>query len=103
MSLDPNILTNNKSGFDSRNVNKSKLKYIRFHEETALSKQMLRLEKKLLLELNNIMKFFSNNYIQGINPYNYVMIYNDFRRDMEIQITNIIRSYVTKTYTFTTE
>lgn len=100
---DPHILTNNKSGFDSRNMNETKLKYVRFHEETALSKQALKLEKKLLLELNNIMKFFKDNYTKDMTPYNFVNNYNDFRRDMEVQVTNIIRSYVTKVYTFTTE
>ena len=100
---DPHIVRNNKSGFDSRNINKTKLKYIKFHEDSALSKQVLKLEKKLLLELNNIMKFFKDNYTQDMNPYNFQNLYADFKRDMEIQVTNIIRSYVTKTYTFTTE
>jgi hypothetical protein len=100
---DPNILRNNKSGFDSRNVDVSKLKYIKFHEDTALSKQSLKIEKKLLLELNNIMKFFADNYAGDMDPFNYRNIYENFKRDMEIQVTNIIRSYVTKIYTFTTE
>lgn len=100
---DPHIFTNKKSGFDSRNVDTSKLKYIRFHEDSALSKQSLKIEKKLLIEFNNIMQFFKDNYLQDMNPYNYRNIYDQFRQDMEIQITNIIRSYVTKIYTFTTE
>lgn len=97
------VLRNNKSGFDSRNVDVSKLKYIKFHEDTALSKQSLKIEKKLLLELNNIMKFFADNYSQDMNPYNYRNVYEEFKRDIEVQVTNIIRSYVTKIYTFTTE
>jgi len=100
---DPNVLRNNRSGFDSRNVNIAKLKYVRFHEDTALSKQMNKIEKKLLIELNNIMNFFSDNYMGEMNPYNYRNIYEQFKKDMEIQVTNIIRSYVTKIYTFTTE
>jgi hypothetical protein len=103
LDQDPNILRNNKSGFDSRNVNVAKLKYVRFHEDTALSKQMNKIEKKLLIELNNVMKFFADNYTAEMNPYNYRNIYEEFKRDMEIQTTNIIRSYVTKIYTFTTE
>lgn len=105
MSLqqDPNVLRNNRSGFDSRNVNVAKLKYVRFHEDTALSKHNAKIEKKLLIELNNIMGFFSENYTGEMNPYNYQNIYENFKRDMEIQVTNIIRSYVTKVYTFATE
>jgi hypothetical protein len=103
LEQDSNILRNNKSGFDSRNVNVAKLKYVRFHEDTALSKQMNKIEKKLLIELNNVMKFFADNYTAEMNPYNYRNIYEEFKRDMEIQTTNIIRSYVTKIYTFTTE
>ncbi len=103
LEQDPNLLRNNKSGFDSRNVNVAKLKYVRFHEDTALSKQMNKIEKKLLLELNNVMKFFADNYTGEMNPYNYRNIYEQFKHDMEIQLTNIIRSYVTKVYTFTTE
>lgn len=103
LQQDNNILRNNKSGFDSRNVNVAKLKYVRFHEDTALSKQTLKIEKKLLIELNNIMKFFKDNYTEEMNPYNYRNVYEQFKQDMEIQITNIIRSYVTKTYTFVTE
>jgi hypothetical protein len=103
LDQDPNILRNNTSGFESRTVNVAKLKYVRFHEDTALSKQMNKIEKKLLIELNNVMKFFADNYTAEMNPYNYRNIYEEFKRDMEIQTTNIIRSYVTKIYTFTTE
>jgi hypothetical protein len=95
---------NKRSGFNSDNIDPKKLKYVRFHESTNISKQALKIEKKLLTELNNIMRFFKENYMsKGIDPINYINTYQEFRMDMEIQVLNIIKSYVTKTYSLATE
>lgn len=105
MSLISQGRINKRSGFNIENVNQKKLKYVKFHEDTPISKASLKLEKKLLLELNNIMKFFSDNYVDQIkdNPYSFRSVYESFRVNMESQVFNIIRSYVTKTYTLATE
>jgi hypothetical protein len=94
---------NKRSGFNSDNLDQKKLKYVRFHEDTHISKQALKIEKKLLTELNNIMRYFSQNYANRIDPYNFRNIYQEFKMDMENEVLNIIRSYVTKVYTLTTE
>ena len=92
------ILKNKRSGYNIENVNKKKLSPPRFIENSSLSKQSLKLEKKLLIELNNIMKYFRDNYVSNLDPYNYRNVYEEFRIDMEDQIRNIIRSFVNKTY-----
>lgn len=100
------IVKNNRSGFDPKNIDKKKLKYVQFHEDTSLSKETLKIEKKLLAELNNILKYFLDNYIYvngGIDTYNYRNVYEEFKIDMEIETLNIIKSYITKTYILATE
>ena len=50
------------------------------------------------------MRFFADNYMQkGIDPINYQNTYHEFRIDMQTEVLNIIKSYVTKTYTLATE
>ena len=100
----PQTIRNKRSGFNSDNLDQKKLKYVRYHEDTPISKKTRKIENKLLTELNNIMRYFSENYMsKGVDPINYRNIFEAFRMDMENEVSNIIKSYVTKVYTLATE
>jgi len=77
-------------------LNSDKLQDVRFHEDTEESKDILKLEKKLVIDFNTVLVFIKNNFDFTLS--NYSQQLSDIETLISKDISELIRSYYQRAY-----
>lgn len=75
-----------------------KLREVRRHEDTLVSKEALKIEKRVLVDLNTVLKLFSDKYLDNIDQFNYQTKFEDFKNITEKEVYDIMRAGSTQAY-----